>query len=320
MSHSPIKSFGVGIAGLGKSFPKKKITNEELARSLQIPAASIQEKNGILTRYYAGDGESAFSLSLASSREAIRRAKADPKRIDSVIGCTTSGDYVFPALACRLQHEIGAVHAGAFDLSASASSFPAALRIAYDRFRGEPSVEHILIVGTAVQSPLIDWSNVPLAVLLGDASGAALLSKVPEGYGILATELLSRGENFEAACLKNGGFIEMDGVAMGREFLKEQPLLIEKALGKAGLKVKDVDLFIFHQANLRLIQYAMDRLAVPMSKTFANVQDYGNVAEASIPAALCEAWEKGLVKKDGVIVLSGVGAGVTLSAAVLKWQ
>ncbi len=327
--------FGVGISGLGKYLPRKTITNAELGKKIKILPSEISERSGITTRHFAGKDESASRMSADAANAALRQAGVKADKINLIICCTTSGDYLFPATAAKVQGLIGAEHAAAFDLSASAASFPLALGLAHDRLRSRPELNHILVIGTAVQSPFIDWRNHSLAALLGDGSGAALLSRVPVPYGILANESIVKGELFEAARLRGGGsafpmkkdnvdqglqYIEMDGPTIGREFLKTQPQLIDQALSRAGLKRSDIDLIIFHQANLRLIQYAMERLKLPMSKTYANVSRVGNTAEASIPMALCEAGEKGLIKRGSLVVLSGVGAGCILSVTVMRWH
>ena len=331
----PKNNFGAGITGLGRCLPKNKVSNETLARGLGVSSQWIHQRSGIEARHFVSAKEPASKISVMSSRQALRRARVKAGDIDLIIGCTTSGDYLFPALAAKVQHLLGAKKAGAFDLSASASSFAIALGLARDRIANDPSVKHVLVFGTAVQSPYIDWKNPSLAAILGDGSAAAVISKVPKNYGILSSEVLCRGENFDAARLRAGGSshpfcpghaglkyqsIEMDGVKMGREFIKTQPRMIAKALRKAKLRIGEVDLFIFHQANLRLIQMLMQRLKLPMSKTYTSFEQAGNTAEASVPFALCEAWEKGLIRKGSLVVVSAIGAGCILATTVLRWS
>ncbi|MDD5218429.1 MAG: ketoacyl-ACP synthase III, partial [Candidatus Omnitrophica bacterium] len=321
---------------LGRGVPKKKVTSRELAKKLKVTPQWILSRTGIRERRYLGPRETASGISALAARQAIARAGLQAEEIDLVIGCTSSGDYVFPPMACKVQALLGAKRAGAFDVSGSSAGFTIGLGIARDRLLADASLKNIVVVGTAVQSPYIDWDNLQMAVLLGDGSAAAVVSRVPQGYGILAFDTLSHGSLFDAAYLKGGGsrypfiqggnpgktklgFIEMDGVVMGREYLKEQPLVIHRVLHKAGLKMKDVDLLIFHQANLRLMQFLMERLNLPMSKTFTNIERFGNTADASIPLALCEASEKKILKRDHVVVVSGVGAGCILGAAVMRW-
>jgi len=329
------RSLGVGITGLGKYIPKQKVTTEEVATRLNVSRDDILKRTGIQTRFFASKEESASWMSTEAAKEAIQNAKIQPEDIGLVIALTTSGDYVFPALAAKIQHLIGAKNAGAFDVSASASSFPVAMSLASDRLKAHPELHHILVVGTAVQSPYIDWENKQLAAILGDGSGAAILSRVPESYGVIASEIYCDGSNYEAARLRGGGsmyplssenideglqYIEMDGVAMGREFLKRQPIVIEKALKQVGLTLEDVKLFLFHQANLRLIQFVMDRMKQPIEKTVTNAEVLGNTAEASIPTVLFDAVGQKSIQRDDIVVLSGVGAGSIIAVTVLKWH
>ena len=307
--------------GLGKCLPKKRVTNQSLAKKLKTDPDSIVGRTGIRCRHFAGKKESASFLSAQAAKQALKNAGVTPQEIQLIIGATSSGDYLFPAMACKVQCLIGASKAAAFDLSASAAGFLVGISLAADGLRYDLAMKNALVIGTAVQSPYIDWKTPALAVLLGDGSGAALVSRVPEGYGILASKIISDGRNFEAARLRGGNsrHIEMDGVVMGREFLKNQPVVIEAALKKADLKLKDVDLFIFHQANARLIQFLMGRLGVPISKTHMNIERVGNTAEASLPMALYDAQEAGRLKRGQIVVLSAIGAGTISAATVLRW-
>ncbi len=311
--------FGVGILGLGRYLPKRKITNQTLAKKLRISPGLILERTGIENRFFAGPSETSAFMAFKAGRQALNRAGVKPNDIDLIMGCTSSGNYRFPAMACKVQDLLEARHAGAFDLAASASGFPIAVAAAADRLCCDSEVKNILVVGVAAQSPYINWKDPKIAPLLGDGSGAALIARVPKGFGVLTHVLLSRGDIYDAARLREGGHIEMDGVVMGRAFLKDQPILIAKALKKAGVRLSDANLFIFHQANLRLIQFLMERLHLPMSRTFTNVAKVGNTADASIPIALCEAQEQGKIRRGDVVVLSGLGAGCILSVTVLRW-
>ena len=310
---------GIGITGLGKSLPKNQCTNDDLAKRLKVTPEWIYGRTGVKTRHFINGHETASSLSADAAKQAMKRARVKSSELGLVIGCTSSGDYLFPPMACKVQDLLGASKAGAFDLSASSLGFQVGLNVAADRLHSEPHLKHIVVMATAIQSPYINWKDPKISGLLGDGCAAAVISKVPKGYGLLSSHLVSRGKIFEAATLKEGGTIEMDGVIMGREFLKNQPAIIQEALKKAGLKIKDVDLFIFHQANNRLIQFLMERMKLPMSKTYTNAERYGNTADASTLLALCEAWEHKKIKRGDIVVLSGVGAGCLLGAVVMKW-
>lgn len=331
----PGEDFGIGITGLGKGLPARKVTSQELAGKVGKTAAWIIEKTGIESRHYVSGSESASGLSAGAARQALERAGVKAEEVNLILGCTFSGDYVMPAMACRLQALLGAGKAMAFDISASSSGFLAALGAARDRLRCDPETKHILIAAAAVQSPYLDWEKPEVSVIFGDGAAAALVSRVPKGYGLLATESFCDGRAFEALRLRGGGssfplrpenaggklqYIEMDGLSVGRAYLKYLPEVMTGALKKSGLAMEDVDLFLFHQANLRMIEILMKRMNLPMSKTHTNVERFGNIGDASLALALCEAAEAGRIRGGQTILLASVGAGCTFTAALLRWQ
>jgi len=302
---------------------------------LGVTADWIVERTGIKSRHFVTAGESASFLSAQAGKQALERAGVKASDLGWIIGCTASGDYVFPAMACKVQALLGAHHAGAFDLSAGSTGFQVGLDAAWNRLRCDSEMTHVLVIGTAVQSPYLDWGNPKVSILFGDGSGAAVVSRVPRGYGALASNIFCDPGAFEAVRLRGGGsshplrsdnvnqglqFIEMDGGRVGRAFLKYQPIMIEQALKKAGLLMKEVDLFIFHQANSRLIRFLMSRMKVSMSKTYTNGERIGNNSDASLSIALCEEWEQNLIRRNSIVVLSGVGAGCVFGATVLRWH
>lgn len=330
----PPQHGGIGITGLGKCLPKNRVASSKLAERLDVSAEWIVKSSGIESRYFADPDESVSLLSCGAAKQALKRARLSPRDIDGIIVCTFSGDYIFPAVACKIQHMLKAGRASAFDLSAGSVGFQFGINVAHDRLTCDPELSHVLVIGTAVQSCYLDWSRPEVAILFGDGSGAAVVSKVPQKYGILARHFFSKGEAYDAVRLRSGGsshpirpdradckpqFIEMDGMRVGREYLKNQPIVVKQVLKKANLLLSDVDRFIFHQANLRLIQFLADRMKIPMSKVFVNVDRVGNTSDASLPIALCEAHEQGLIKRGHIIVLAGMGPGCVLGATVLRW-
>lgn len=325
---------GVGITGLGKYIPRNVVTNEEVSRRLKISPEWIIERTGIKTRYFVSEGETASGISAIAAGQAIERAGIKAEDLGLIIGCTFSGDYKFPAMACKVQDLLGARHAGAFDVLANCTAFQIGIGLAADRLRCDPALNHILVVGTAVQSPYLNWGSPEASMFFGDGAGAAVLSRVPEGYGVLASDIFCNASVFDAVRIRGGGsshpmrpenvndglqYYEMDGIETWKQVIKYQPMAVRRVLDKIGATVKDVDLFIFHQANLRLIQYLMGKMKLPMSKTYTNVERIGNTADASLAITLCEAVEQGLVKRGSMIVVSGVGAGFIFGATALKW-
>jgi len=325
---------GVGITGVGKYIPKNIVTNADAARRLGVTPEWIAERTGITNRYVIGEGESASSMSVSAGQEALRRAGIAAGDVDLIICCTFSGDYVFPAMAARVQHLLGATRAGAFDVLANCTGFQIGVSIAADRLRCDATLQYILVIGTAVQSPYISWKDPESSMFFGDGAGAVVVSRVPDGYGVLASEVSCNGSVFDAVRLRGGGsshpirpenvheglqYYEMNGMETWKQLVTHQPKAIRRALEKAGLTVGDVDCFILHQANLRLIEYLMAKMKLPMSKTYTNVERIGNTADASMAIALCEAVEHNMIQRGQIVVLSGVGAGYIFGATILRW-
>jgi 3-oxoacyl-[acyl-carrier-protein] synthase-3 len=324
----------VGILGVGRYVPAKLITNEEVEHWTKVPAAEIVAKTGIVSRYVAADNETASGMSANAAREAIAMAGISPDDLGLIVGCTFSGDYVYPAMACKVQELVGARNAGGFDVMANCTGFQIGLSVAADRMRADPSVHHTLVVGTALQSRYIDWTDPDTAFYYGDGSGAAVLGPVPDGYGILATEVFTNSKVFDAVRLRGGGsshplrpeninqrlqYYEMNGLEVWKQVVRYQPTVVRKVLEKIGKTVEDVDFFIFHQANLRLIEFLMGKMKQPMSKTHTNVADIGNTADASLAIALCDAVRAGKIGRDALVVISGVGAAFKFGATALRW-
>lgn len=333
MSNNELPS--VGIIGVGKYIPSKIITNEQVETWTGISAQNIVAKTGVAARYIVEDNETASGISAVAARQAIKSAGITPEQISVIVGCTFSGDYIYPAMACKVQGMIGAHRAGAFDLLANCTGFQVGLSVVADRLRCDSSLTYGLVLGTAIQSRFIKWTDPESAIYFGDGAGAAVMGRVPVGYGFLSTEVFTNPSVFEAVRLRGGGsshplrpenindglqYYDMNGMEVWKQVIQYQPTIIRRALDKIGKKVEDVDFFIFHQANLRLIEYLMAKIKQPMSKTYTNVAAIGNTADASLAIALCEAVEKGLIQRGQLVVISGVGAGFTFGASVIRWH
>jgi len=328
------ENFGIGVLGVGHYIPSIKISNDEIERKTGMPAATIVEKTGIRSRYIAKETEAASQMSVFAASVAINMAQVLPEQLGQVICCSFSGDYVYPAMACKVQNLLGAKKAGAFDVMANCTGFQVGLNVLSDRMYCDPSVKYGLVIGTALQSRYIQWDKPELAMYFGDGAGAAVLGKVPAGYGILANEIFTNGKVYDAVRLRGGGssfpmrpdniqqglqYYEMDGMEVWKQVVQFQPKVIRQVLAKIGKTTDDVDFFIFHQANLRLIEYLMAKMKQPLSKTYTNMEMYGNTADASLAIALSEAVRGGLVKRDHLVVISGVGAGFTFGATAVRW-
>lgn len=324
----------IGIIGTGSYVPSKVVTNDQIEKWTQISAASIVEKTGIEKRYIAEEGEVSSEMAAKASLKAIEMAGIFPTEIGLIVVATMVGDYIYPALACKIQELIGAVNAGTFDISANCTGFQVALTVGSDRMIADKTISNVLVVGVALQSRFINWNDANTAIYFGDGAGAVVLGRVPEGYGLIASDIFSNSKVYDSVRLRGGGssfplreknindglqYYEVNGLEVWKQVIQNQPKVIKRVLIKAGLNINDIDFFIFHQANLRLIEYLMGKLHLPMTKTYTNVAEIGNTAEASMAIALDEAVRKQLIKRDQVVLISGVGAGFIFGATIMKW-
>jgi 3-oxoacyl-[acyl-carrier-protein] synthase-3 len=314
--------------------PSQSVANEVIEKRCGLQLGTIEQKTGIRSRRIALDGDTASGYSVAAAREALQSVGIGADDIGLIVCCTFTGDYVYPALACKVQQLLGARWAGAFDVMANCTGFQVGLTVASDRLKADPSIRYALVIGTALQSRFINWSDPESAMYFGDGAGAALLGHVPEGYGILASEILTNGTVFDAVRLRGGGssfplrldnvgdglqYYEVNGMEVWKQVVQYQPKVIRRALDKIGKTPDDVDFFIFHQANLNLIQFLMGKMKQPIEKTYTNVAEIGNTADASMAIALCDAMKLKLLRHDDLVVISGVGAGFTFGATTIKW-
>jgi len=325
---------GVGIIGAGRYVPKVLVTNQMLENWTGMSGLRIEELTGIQTRFVAEDDESASSMSAKAALDAMSRAGITPNQISLIIACTFTGDYVFPAMACKVQELIGATKAGAFDVMANCTGFQVGLSIASDRMSCDSTLDYVLVIGTALQSRYIDWSDSKSAIYFGDGAGAVVVGRVPNNFGILGSDVFSNGKVYEAVRMRGGGssfpirpenvneklqYYELNGLEIWKQVIQNQPLVIQRSLAKVNMSVDDVDFFIFHQANLRLIEYLMAKMKKSMDMTYCNVMSIGNTAEASMVIALCDAIDAGQIKRGQIVVISGVGAGFTFGSTVMRW-
>jgi 3-oxoacyl-[acyl-carrier-protein] synthase-3 len=322
------------IIGWGKAVPDRVLTNDDLSAMLDTSDEWIRQRTGIVERHIADEGETTFTLSLRAAQGALEVADLNPARLDLIIVATVTPEHAFPATACLLQDAIGAEKAAAFDLSAGCSGFVYALSLAADLLAAG-TYDHALVVGAETLSRITDWNDRSTCVLFGDGAGAVVLQANGAPGGILSSVLGADGSGGEVLILPAGGsahpttietvttrqhFIQMQGRPVFRFATRVMPEASRLALERAGLTVDDVTLFVPHQANDRILQAAARSLGVPEERLFSNLARYGNTSTASIPIALCEAVEQGLVRRDDVIVCVGFGAGLTWAATVIRWS
>ncbi len=320
------------ITGWGMSVPEKVLTNADLERMVDTSDEWITSRTGIKQRHIVGPGESASTLSIAAARQALERAGIDAKDLSLIIVATVCPDYQFPATANLVQHALGA-QCGAFDMQAACSGFLYGLSIAH-QFVATGGAKHVLVVGVELLSRIVDYTDRQTCVLFGDGAGAVVLSASDEPGGLLGFTLGSDGASPERLWIPVGGsaepiteqairerrnYVKMQGNEVFKFATRIMGTAMEDALADAGMTAEDMDLFIPHQANLRIIESASKRLNLPPEKVFVNIEKYGNTSAAAIPIALCEAIDQGRVFPGAHLGMVAFGAGLTWAAAVVKW-
>lgn len=327
-------NISVGLTGIGSYVPDKAVTNEDLSRIVDTSNEWIVERTGIRERRIVDYYTSTSDIATKAALRALEDGNTSPEEIDMIIVATVTPDMSFPSTACIVQKSIRAVNAAAFDISVGCSGFVYGLSIGMS-FIKAGVCRKVLVIGAETLSKIVDWQDRSTCILFGDGAGACILERCEEGYGILSQDLGSDGNGGNLLTLPAGGSklpasyetvsnnlhtIKMDG----REVFKFAVRIIEKtandALEKAQLSLKDIDFFVPHQANLRIIQSAMKKLDLKQDKVYVNLDKYGNMSSASIPVALDEAYRKSMIKRGDVVLLVAFGAGLTWGSLVLKWN
>lgn len=313
MPASPPGIRGAVITGWASALPPRIVTNDELSQTLETSDEWIRERSGIAERHIGG---STAELSVQSGAAALKMAGIDPSEIDALVLSTTTPDRCVPATSATVQHRLG-LKCGAFDVNAACSGFVYALTVAHGLIAMGAS--KVLVIGTDTLSRITDWTDRNTAVLFADGSGAVVLEAV-EGPGqMLAWDIDSDGSAEEALYADIGGFIKMEGKEVFRRAVRIMVDSATKSLSAAGLSASDIDVVIPHQANIRIIQAACDRLEIPIEKAATVLHFTGNTSSASIPLALVHAADTNLLKKGDTVLLVGFGAGMTAASAILKW-
>ncbi|MEO7001159.1 MAG: beta-ketoacyl-ACP synthase III [Ktedonobacterales bacterium] len=320
------------ITGWGMYVPERVLTNADFERMVDTSDEWITSRTGIKSRHVVSEGETASTLSIAAARQALERAGITGADLDLIIVATVCGDYPFPSTANLVQHAVGAT-CGAFDLQAACSGFLYGLSTAH-QFIANGSAKHALIIGVEVLSKVVDYNDRATCVLFGDGAGAVVLSASDEPGGLLGFTIGSDGANPELLYIPAGGSKEPlteESIREGRNYVRMQGGEVFKfatrimgtamleALANAGMTAHDMDLFIPHQANLRIIESASKRLELPPEKVFINIEHYGNTSAAAIPIALCDAIDQGRVYPGAHLGMVAFGAGLTWAAVVVGW-
>jgi 3-oxoacyl-[acyl-carrier-protein] synthase-3 len=321
------------IVGWGKYVPPKVMTNHDLAKIVDTSDEWIVPRTGIRERRIAGPKESTFTMGYAAAREALEKADILPTEVDLIICATATPEHIFPSTASLIQDALGATRAGAFDLSAGCAGFVYALSIGAQVIQGGGH-QVVLVVGSETLSRITNWKDRGTCILFGDGAGAVVLRASEQRGGVLSTLMRSDGSGGDLLIVPAGGSklpasaetvlrnqhtIQMDGGEVFRFAARVVDKATREVVKQAGLTLDDINLFVPHQANLRIIRAGARALEVDESRIFVNLEKYGNTSSASIPLALCEAVESGRIRPGDHIVLIGFGAGLAWAAAAVQW-
>ena len=321
------------IIGVGKAVPEKRLTNADLEKMVDTTDEWISKRVGIKERRVAEENEYNSSFATAAARDALKMAGLAPEELDFIIVGTTTGDTIYPSVACIVQNNIGAVNAAVLDVAAACTGFVYAAAIAWSMIRSG-LMKNILVIASEVNTAMVDWTDRDTCILFGDGAGAAVFTATGEqNTGVLSMELGGDGALQDLLVLPNSGsrkYTAPDGTPLlratrmtGNEVFKNAVRRMNEAalavLAQAGLSSDDVDLLIAHQANIRIIDAVAKRLKLPPEKVFINIEKYGNTSAATIPIALAEAVEEGRLKSGDLLVIDAFGAGLTWGAMAIRW-
>jgi 3-oxoacyl-[acyl-carrier-protein] synthase-3 len=318
------------IRGVGAYLPKRVLTNSDLARMVDTTDEWIKERTGIEQRHIAADGELTSDLGIAASRQALVRAGIDPVDIDLVVCATATPDRTFPATATRIQAGLGISKGAAFDVQAVCSGFIYALATA-DNFIRAGQFKRALVVGAETFSRILDWNDRGTCVLFGDGAGAVVLEAqsqlgTREDRGILATRIRSDGR-FEDLLYVDGGpgstkttgYLRMNGREVFRHAVQKISGVIEETLVSTGYAPDEIDLYVPHQANKRILDGIAKKLGIPPGKVMITLAKHGNTSAASVPLALNQAFEEHRLREGGLVLMEAMGGGFTWGAALVRW-
>lgn len=312
--------------GWAGSVPTGTITNHDLEQHLDTSDAWIVERTGIRQRHSAGPGDTTASMAVEAGRRALDRADVPAAAVDLVILATTTGDRICPATAGTVQHELG-TRGAAYDLNAACAGFVHALHIGASALR-TPGIEHVLVIGAERLTSITDPDDRGTAILFGDGAGAVLLGAAaglePGGDqhdpGIVAVDLGGDGSAVASLGVPTGErFLRMDGQEVFRRATRAMTDSCRATLERAGATADDVDVFVPHQANRRIIDAVAGRLGIPDERVVVNIDRYGNTSAASVPLALAEAADDGRIRAGSLVLACGVGAGMSWATTLLRW-
>ena len=324
----------VEIKSLATYVPPRLLTNADLEKMIDTTDEWIMQRTGIRQRHIVDPGVATSDLAAEAAKEAIKRAGLKPEDIDLIIVGTVTPDMLFPSTACLVQHKIGATKAWGFDLSAACSAFTYSLTVG-SQLVAAGGVKNALVIGADVMSSIIDYTDRATCVLFGDGAGAVVLAPSSDpNLGILDFVHMIDGSGGGALCMPAGGsrmpashetvdqrlhYVKQDGQTVFKFAVRNTGEICERLLKRNNLTGHDLDLFVSHQANKRIIMSAAERIGMPEEKVVINIDRFGNTTAATIPLALNDAVESGRLKKGHLIMLTSVGAGFTVGSVLVRW-
>ena len=324
---------GSRIVATGRALPRTALSNKDLERYMDTSDEWIKSRTGINQRYAMRQGESLAEIATAASRIALERAGLNASDLDAIIVGTVSSEYAFPSFACQIQHQLGISSIPAFDVAAACSGFIYAISVADSQMRAG-DFKRVLVVGADALSTMVDWKDRRTAVLFGDGAGAVVMVTEPGSRGVLSSLLRSSGEHWNLLSVRATGVrstidsevrrcaddaIQMKGPELFKIAVKSMEEVSRLVAERAGVKLDEIDLFVPHQANMRIISAVADRLGMSQEKVFTNIDRFGNTSAASVPIALDEAIEQGRIHDNSIVMLNACGGGLTWGANLIRW-
>ena len=320
------------ILGTGSYAPKHVLTNADLEQMVETSDSWIVERTGIRERRLAAPGEACSDLGVLAAQQALADANVQAAELDLILVATCTGDSPLPSTASLIQHRLGAVKAAACDISSACCGFVYGLSVA-DAFV-RTGHKYVLVIGSEVMSSITDWTDRNTCVLFGDGAGAVVLGPTEEDRGILSLHLHADGRFSDLICVPGGGSslppservlaerlhcVKMRGNETFKIAVKTMEEAIREAVAAHGLGIDDIDCLVPHQANIRILRAAGQRVGLPLDRIMINVDRYGNTSAASIPLALDEAAKNGTIQEGDLVVMAAFGAGLTWASGVMRW-
>ena len=321
------------ISALGTYVPPRLLTNADLERMVETSDQWIVERVGIRERHVVDKGVATSDLGVQAAKKALAERGITPSDLEAIIVATVTPDMLFPCSACLVQHKLGAKRVWGFDLNAACSSFLYALQVG-SRFVASGAHKKVMVIGADVMSSIIDYTDRATCVIFGDGAGAVILEPAEDSFGIIDFLHEVDGSGGCSLFMPGGGslnpathetvdqkmhYVHQDGQAVFKFAVRKMAELCEELLRRNGLTAKDIDVFVPHQANKRIITATADRLKMPLEKVIIDIDRYGNTTSATIPLAMNSARQEGKLKKGDLLLLAAVGAGFTVGTALLRW-